>query len=138
MDRRTFVRRISSVAAGAGCAVLTTACAGLPYVAGTPVSRGIRVLKSDLDGLDYALLETGMDGPPIFLSRSDEGFEAVSTRCTHRGCSVAPESGVLACPCHGSRFQFDGTLLEGPASRPLDSFRVEEEADQLIILIPAP
>ncbi len=138
MDRRTFVRQLSSVAAGAGCAVLTTACAGLPYVAGARVSRGIRVLRADLDGLDFAFVETGAGGPPIFLSRSETGFVAVSTRCTHRGCSVAPESGVLACPCHGSRFQFDGSLLEGPAPRALDSFQLEEEADHITILAADP
>lgn len=137
MDRRTFVRQFSSAAAGVGCAVLATGCAGLPYVNGVAEERGIRVLRADLEGLDFALLETGMGESPIFLSRSETGFVAVSTRCTHRGCTVAPESGLLACPCHGSRFQFDGELLEGPASRPLESFPVEAEADHITILIPA-
>lgn len=134
MDRRTFVRRLSSAAAGASCAVLTSACAGLPYVTGADHPRGVRVLRTDLEGLDFALLDLGSGGSPVFLARSAEGFTAVSTRCTHRGCAVAPESGVLACPCHGSRFEFDGSLLEGPAPRALDSFQIEEDADHIIIL----
>jgi Rieske Fe-S protein len=137
IDRRTFVRRLSGAAAGASCAVLAAACAGLPYVTGAVHARGIRVLRADLEGLDFALLDLADGGSPVFLATSADGFTAVSTRCTHRGCAVSPEAGVLACPCHGSRFQFDGTLLEGPAPRALDSFAVEEEADHIIILTAA-
>jgi Rieske Fe-S protein len=135
MNRRKFVRRLSSAAAGASCTALLVGCAGLPYVSAAPVDRGIRILRADLDGLDYAFVETASRSSPVFLSRTGTGFAAVSTRCTHRGCTVSPEAGILACPCHGSRFEFDGSLLEGPAPRPLESFQLEEAADHITILV---
>ncbi len=38
-------------------------------------------------------------------------------RCAHMGCKLAwnPEEGTWDCPCHGSRFDRDGKLLDGPA-----------------------
>ena len=53
----------------------------------------------------------------IFLMRVPEGFYALSAVCTHLGCMTAwkPDLGIIACPCHGSKFRTDGTKIEGPA-----------------------
>ncbi|MDQ6722423.1 MAG: Rieske 2Fe-2S domain-containing protein [Candidatus Dormibacteraeota bacterium] len=41
--------------------------------------------------------------------------------CSHLGCSIAlnPTANTFDCPCHGSRFHLDGTVLQGPAPAPL-------------------
>ena len=51
----------------------------------------------------------------------DGGLHAVSLRCTHLGCLVRFNAAETSwdCPCHGSRFDVDGAVLEGPAVRPL-------------------
>jgi len=61
-------------------------------------------------------VETG-----IFVVRSAQGFYALSAVCTHLGCLTVykPESGNIACPCHGSEFSRDGKVSAGPAPRPL-------------------
>ncbi|NNE69692.1 MAG: Rieske (2Fe-2S) protein [Rhodothermales bacterium] len=138
MDRRSFVRQVAGVTAGIGCLSMAAGCAGLPYVAAEPVDRGLRVNLLDLAELDYALLDVGAGVAPIFLWRSPDGFTAVSTRCSHRGCTVSPEGEELACPCHGSRFTFDGDVLEGPAPTDLTRFAVVQDADHLIIESAAP
>lgn len=50
---------------------------------------------------------------------------AVSALCTHRGCTVRwnDAKGSWYCPCHGSRFDLDGHVLEGPAVRDLEPWR---------------
>ncbi len=54
--------------------------------------------------------------------RDPEGhLHAVSMRCTHLGCLVRFNAAERSwdCPCHGSRFDVDGQILEGPATKPL-------------------
>jgi glycine/D-amino acid oxidase-like deaminating enzyme/nitrite reductase/ring-hydroxylating ferredoxin subunit len=54
--------------------------------------------------------------------RDESGaLHAVSTRCTHLGCLVRFNAAERSwdCPCHGSRFDVDGAVLEGPATHPL-------------------
>jgi cytochrome b6-f complex iron-sulfur subunit len=61
----------------------------------------------------------------IYVVRTGEGFFALSAICTHLGCLTAykPELGIIACPCHGSKFQIDGQKIEGPAPKPLPWLR---------------
>jgi len=57
----------------------------------------------------------------IFVVHSPEGFYALAATCTHLGCLTAwkPELGIIACPCHGSKFDKSGAKIAGPAPRPL-------------------
>ena len=52
----------------------------------------------------------------FYLFRDEQGFHAISSVCTHLGCVVAHNEGEgFACPCHGSRFSLDGSVVGGPA-----------------------
>jgi glycine/D-amino acid oxidase-like deaminating enzyme/nitrite reductase/ring-hydroxylating ferredoxin subunit len=54
--------------------------------------------------------------------RDDEGrLHELSARCTHLGCIVAWNSAERTwdCPCHGSRFDHRGAVIQGPAVEPL-------------------
>ena len=62
----------------------------------------------------------------VFIVNSPQGFYALQATCTHLGCLTAwkPELGLIACPCHGSKFKPDGTKVAGPAPRPLPWLRM--------------
>lgn len=63
------------------------------------------------------------------VHRDDEGrLHAVAARCTHLGCIVDYNSAERSwdCPCHGSRFDLDGSVLAGPAVTPLERRSVED------------
>ncbi len=62
----------------------------------------------------------------IALWRSMDGtLHALSARCTHAGCTVTWNNAERTwdCPCHGSVFARDGTVLHGPAVEPLRHLR---------------
>ncbi|WP_104060794.1 FAD-dependent oxidoreductase [Arthrobacter sp. 4R501] len=52
---------------------------------------------------------------------ADGQVHAVSATCTHLGCTVSfnTADATWDCPCHGSRFSTDGTVIQGPAAKSL-------------------
>ncbi len=68
----------------------------------------------------------------FWLSNTNNGLLALSMICTHLGCLFkwVDTNNRFECPCHGSKFQADGTKIkgEGPAPRNLDRFIVTVHA----------
>jgi glycine/D-amino acid oxidase-like deaminating enzyme/nitrite reductase/ring-hydroxylating ferredoxin subunit len=63
------------------------------------------------------------DGHKLAVYRDESGVvHALSAICTHQGCQVTFNAVERSwdCPCHGSRFDIDGTVLDGPAMKPLE------------------
>ncbi len=64
----------------------------------------------------------------VVVTRENGTVRAFSATCTHLGCLIdRTEGDMLVCPCHGSRFRLDGTVVKGPAIRPLAP--LENETD---------
>ena len=66
----------------------------------------------------------------------DEPLRVLSARCTHLGCLITHAAGdLLVCPCHGSRFRLDGTVVSGPAVRPLATlpYEVDPKTGNLVV-----
>ena len=64
-----------------------------------------------------------LDGQRVAAYRDDAGaLHVVSAVCTHLGCVVSWNDAERSwdCPCHGSRFDVDGRVLDGPATAPLE------------------
>jgi len=58
--------------------------------------------------------------PHLWLFRSEKGFHAISSVCTHLGCiTERGEDGAFKCPCHGSKFDLNGLVTGGPAPKGL-------------------
>jgi cytochrome b6-f complex iron-sulfur subunit len=65
----------------------------------------------------------------FFLYRDEGGFHAISATCTHLGCIVASTDAGFACPCHGSRFAKDGSVVGGPAPSALSWLEISLSPD---------
>jgi Rieske Fe-S protein len=61
-------------------------------------------------------------------------FKAFSSKCTHKGCAVNKVAdGTIDCPCHGSKFNLDGTVANGPATVPLESKDISVQGDSIVL-----
>lgn len=133
-DRRDFVR---TSAASLAAAVLSS-CASL-VTRRVPLENGIIRLSlrqhpelAEPRG-SLRLLPDGWEDPVYLLALDGGGFAAVSSVCTHRGCTVDLGGPGLACPCHGSQYDREGRVMRGPANRALTRYPVRTSGDDLVI-----
>ena len=72
----------------------------------------------------------------VWLVRDDGGIFALSTTCTHLGCTPnwLEAEQKFKCPCHGSGFYKTGINFEGPAPRPLERYTISLAEDGQILV----
>ncbi|MGB7845806.1 MAG: Rieske (2Fe-2S) protein [Candidatus Acidiferrum sp.] len=129
VSRRDFLNEITMGAlgiAGLGGAALTYQYFS-PNVLFEP-STTFRAGSPDLYPVNSVTI---LQEQQVYIVRTAAGFYAVSAVCTHLGCVTQwkPEANMIACPCHGSKFQPDGKKMEGPAPRPLPHYSISLTAD---------
>jgi nitrite reductase/ring-hydroxylating ferredoxin subunit len=131
LPRRDFLGLASFAAAASALLFAAIGMLRLPKAA---------VLSSPSKRFRAGLPETLAAGVPyippgrsVALFRDAEGVYAVSTVCTHLGCIVNPAANGFECPCHGSRFAGDGSVLKGPAPRALPWVKVSGSAGEYVV-----
>ena len=72
----------------------------------------------------------------VWIVRDDEKITALSTVCTHLGCTPnwLETERKFKCPCHGSGFRASGINFEGPAPRPLERYKIVLANDGQILI----
>ena len=93
------------------------------FIAGTPLDFSEGVVRFQKEKKAYVIGTSG-------------GVYALSAVCTHLGCIARYKSDekVIACPCHGSRFDLEGNVIHGPAPRPLPWLDVTEDAQGNLVV----
>ncbi len=83
-------------------------------------------LKGDVD--DIAVIVTTDPADPA-------QYLAVGSTCPHQQCNVdwKSETTLFECPCHGSKFNPDGSVANGPAAEPLPVFEAKVEEDVVLV-----
>jgi Rieske Fe-S protein len=97
---------------------------------GEPVPRVLSV--SRVDGWYRARARE-----TVFLVWDGEKtIRAMSATCTHLGCQVQwqAKEKKFRCPCHGGVYAPDGTVLEGPPPRPLQTIDARIESDSSVLV----
>ena len=128
MDRRSFIKwsaigwaAFMAAVGGYGSMVLRFL---FPNVLFEPVQTFRAGLPDDYE--PRTVSERFKDQYGVWLVRDDEKIYALSTVCTHLGCTpnwLAADN-KFKCPCHGSGFYRTGINFEGPAPRPLERFKI--------------
>lgn len=128
--RRGFLRLL----AGAVLALIT-----LP--ATLVRAKKVKVELTKLDKLKSVggAMEVKIKGTDVLLVRDSETtVQAINPMCTHKKCKVRykAESNDLFCKCHKSAFKLDGTVMAGPAPRPLMIYQATLQNDAIVITLP--
>ncbi|BAZ46751.1 Rieske [2Fe-2S] domain-containing protein [Chondrocystis sp. NIES-4102] len=71
----------------------------------------------------------------IVVKDNNNKISAVSSICTHRGCTVEwqKDSSTLFCPCHNAKFATDGQVVAEPAKVALPTYQVKEENGEILV-----
>ena len=73
----------------------------------------------------------------IIINTGSSKYIALSSVCTHQGCTVAyiSAAGNIQCPCHGSVYTTEGIVIAGPAPRALKPYVVKLAGNILTITL---
>jgi len=143
ISRRHFLEDLIKIGAFGTVGSVLAGCAsgGLPLVMGQAEEgeEHIRIRLQDAPELNLPQgaisLGTAEGGElNIFVLKIAENeFVALSSICTHLGCRVRKARDGFDCPCHGSRYDLQGNVINGPAAKSLMSFPVRREGEELVI-----
>jgi Rieske Fe-S protein len=135
IDRRDFV----AACACALSAVALGACASLAIRRVTPIDGRIELALAHYPELSeresvLRILPDGSDDPILVLTDATGSVTALSSACTHLGCTVEAETTRLVCPCHGSTFDRAGRVLRGPAERALVRYDARLSENGILVI----
>jgi cytochrome b6-f complex iron-sulfur subunit len=105
-------------------------------------SNGNIILNVDssslLANIGSAALVNYQTGSVLVDHPSGNTFNALSAVCTHQGCIITSYdagSGQFVCPCHGSRYDVNGQVKQGPAPYPLTKYQTQFANNKLTIKV---
>ena len=142
MNRKRFIKVCGWAGLGATFPVAFGACSSAHYVQST-VHQGVLAVslqefineddKSQEFRLYIMVQAPDLKFPVAVYRISHAHYNAIWTECTHKRCEVNPHPGALVCPCHGSEFDDQGNVLEGPAEQNLKTFKTTSDEKNLYI-----
>jgi nitrite reductase/ring-hydroxylating ferredoxin subunit len=132
MPRRDFLGLTAWWSAAAALLFAFLGAMRLPKAAVLPSpSKRFRVrLPASLDS-GQTFVPTGRS---VAIFKEAAGIYAISTVCTHLGCIVKATEKGFDCPCHGSKFNKDGSVVRGPAPKGLPWLEVKHLGGDNILI----
>jgi cytochrome b6-f complex iron-sulfur subunit len=136
MNRRKALQQM--VAGGATLFVVPSALAACKN--GKKKSTDSSPLTVNLNDSQFAPLKQQggfvVTDNTIIINTAADGLIALSSICTHKGCTVGYDKAnqYILCPCHHSEFAFNGSVIQGPATKPLPKYKITRDGDKLTII----
>lgn len=78
--------------------------------------------------------QTVLPEAKMVIRREGNRIAAISTVCTHLGCTVNPSDTGFDCPCHGSTYDQSGEVTGGPAPAALAWFKVAQQPNGELVV----
>ena len=133
INRREFIQHSGRVTLSVGLINFLISCSSDDNTV-TPVEFTLDLTEpanAALTSVGGAIVKSGI---AVIHTAVDE-YVALSTRCTHQSCTVTyrANSEEMVCPCHGSRFDNKGDVLQGPATRSLTRYAVSLSGNVLTV-----
>ena len=127
LSRRTI---LGAAVAGAAAAPLAACAKSADTPPAETTQKAGQVLATSAEiPVGSAIVARG-----TLISQPSPGvFKGFVARCTHAGCALGVKDGVAVCPCHGSRFAFDGAVTQGPATEPLTPRALAVQGGEIIV-----
>ncbi|WP_324282122.1 Rieske (2Fe-2S) protein [Cyanobacterium aponinum UTEX 3221] len=90
---------------------------------------------TDLEENGFLLNENLEIGAVLVILKEDNSLIAIEPTCTHMGCLVEwnKQENLFICPCHNSKFQEDGKVVEGLAISDLPIYQVKIENNTVFV-----
>jgi Rieske Fe-S protein len=137
MDRRDFVKQscIACIMAGAGMAFGSlSSCATIPVYKTVVDANKITVPASLFTQNNFQVIQpSGLLYNIGLRKEADGSYTALLLRCTHADNQLIATGNGYKCNLHGSTFDREGRVTQGPAERPLKKYSTEVISDQIII-----
>jgi Rieske Fe-S protein len=96
----------------------------------------VDIAGTALSGIGGAVLVESVAGVFLLARTAESAFSAIDAVCSHQSCTVTGIDGsVYVCGCHGSRYDRNGRVLNGPATAALRQFRTTFTAGVVTIVL---
>jgi Rieske Fe-S protein len=141
MDRKEFLSTfgfgLAAICTGgclASCSKSSTDTPG----GGTTPPTGVNFtvdLNNEIKNIGDSLIRNGVIVVRLATGATANSFAAVQVACTHEGTAIAFNTGQtrFVCPNHGSQFNPDGTVLNGPASKNLKKYNIAVASNTITV-----
>jgi Rieske Fe-S protein len=134
MERKEFLKVCGGACLGMlGFSILVQSCGTVYYAQAELSEKKLRLAKTEFETLKdgeikyrkFVLVKREDSNYPILVNRMDANtYSAYEMKCTHLGNVLAVIVNIFTCASHGSEFDLNGKVLQGPASEKLQSYPV--------------
>ncbi len=139
MDRRNFIKTSCSF-----CLVLNaellfgtlSSCSSFPVYEPSADGKSVNVPTSLFAEKDIQIISIkGMEYNVAIIKEKNNNYAALLLRCTHASTPLNFTGKKFLCPLHGSSFDEEGRVLNGPAVKPLKEFNTHVDKNNVKIFI---